>query len=342
MKGMSYLGIGASKQFQDIVLREHPGGWAAKAFTQKSVFGDPMTFIQKLLDSGRCPLIGLNLQWKDSHVFTEADARVAQLEARRWKPIIHRYPSITWHVSGATEHSMPRDRATRYRDVVMGEIPFSNVQYVNQPLRMGALVDGAINERHGEVAFAHGPHAGLYSFDFDGTDCFDIRVEDYKAKFANASVFWWWTSQFNLKFNVDDKTPRPQRRAIPTPELIDAIIYLANTNQGAVKMPPKWLNKPKSDQHKVPPANRELKPVMIVPVNVPRLELVADNGQVVEVSREKDKFNDGRFRYYFSSRYGFQIAEKAKRIQGHPVLKVRANGKIYGTVNPAFRQGEFR
>ena len=56
MKGMSYLGIGASKQFQDIVLREHPGGWAAKAFTQKSVFGDPMTFIQKLLDSGRCPL----------------------------------------------------------------------------------------------------------------------------------------------------------------------------------------------------------------------------------------------------------------------------------------------
>lgn len=106
-------------------------------------------------------------------------------------------------------------------------------------------------------------------------------------------------------------------------------------------MPKNYLNKSHAEQHVVPPEPRAFKPVFIIPPKAARIELVAANGQVVAVSGSPQSYEDGRFRYYFSQ-YGYQIAEKATRIQGHPVLKVKVGNQIKGTTNPAFRQGNFR
>jgi hypothetical protein len=200
----------------------------------------------------------------------------------------------------------------------------------------GDIYPGVINEVHGD----HAAPSGKYNYSTDGFDCFDIDITKYKQLYKNADTFYFWTSQFNGKKNAADKTPRPQRRAWPTSQLIDATIYLHN-DQGNVSLPKNWMNKPKSDQHLVPPEPRALKPVMIIPLNAPRIELLANNGQVVAVSGRPSAFADGRFRYYFDQ-YGYQISEKAIRIHGSPVVQVVVKGRAYGTCNMAFRQGGFR
>ena len=108
-----------------------------------------------------------------------------------------------------------------------------------------------------------------------------------------------------------------------------------------MKLPKGYIWKSHADRHNTPPEARAYKPVLIAPVKAPRAELVTENGQVVAVSSQAQTFNGGGWRYYFSQ-YGYQLAEKARRIHGKGTVSLRLNGKVVGTLNPAFRAGSFR
>lgn len=336
----------AIARYGQVAAQAHPKQFGAVVFT--NTFGDAKEEVRQLLDTGKVPFIEYNLLWSDTHSFSRRDFPFIVEEAKKYAKITNDYPNVQCAFSGATEHKLNRVEAQELADLVILVIPARCI-YVNNPwVNFGAFLppsEKIWNEVHGEDA--QPPNVGgKYIFNYDGSDCFDSHATAIKKRHRNAQVFVFWTSQNNGRKNKNDKTPRPQRQAFPTPELITAMAFLA-TDQGNVNLPPKKqlpgarpskiprtrLVKPKADQHSVPkPERRALKPVFIVPENVPNLTLRVGN-KVIITSSGPEEFVDGRKRYYFDE-YGYEIVRQAKT----NVLNLYAGNQKLGTVNPGFRQ----
>lgn len=329
--GIANLGIA---QYGQVAKEGHPQGFANVSFT--NTFGNAYEEIDELLSTGKVPFQEYNLAWKDNHNFTRKDFPSIVEEAKKYAKLADKYKNVECAFSGATEHTLSKKDATDLANRVLAVIPERCV-YVNNPWTgKGSFIDPSPriwNEVHGSDA-TWPKIGGKVIWNADGSDVFDFNIEALKKRFTNAEVFVFWTSQNNGRKNRNDPTPRPQRKAWPTVELLQMEAFLA-TNQGAVKLPSsKYTVKPKSDQHSVPPEFRALKPVFIFPINAERLELKA-NGKTIITSSKAEPFVDGRKRYYFPE-YGYKIVLKAKQ----PVLDVFAIGakKPIGKTNPAFRQ----
>ncbi len=324
------LDVLAAPKFEDLIVGEFPRGWNFGVFA--NVFGDARRVTARLFDTGRPNAARIQLRWSDIHRFTAADIIPTVREARKWKSLSREYKSRL-QISSWCEHNAAAPLAAKVYDAVMNELP--DCEYVNNPLK-GALLPGVVNETHNESKRLR----GRYNFSFDGTSAVDADVATVLVEHSLAECVYFWIPSFNLKKTVKDPTPRPERRVRPTSQGIDSTIYLA-TKKGVTKLDDDHIWKSHADQHDIPPENRAHKPVFLTPVKSQRAEIVADGGQVVAVSGPRMSPLDGRYRYYFSD-FGFHLAEKAKRIQGHGVLKVRVGRQTIGTVNPAFRGGSYR
>lgn len=326
--GLDYLG---GAKYRSVVLDEHPMGWAAGFFAQ--TFGDAYPVIDALLATGRCPLVRIHLLWSDTHTFGDKDIPAIRGLSTKYNELARKYRNVKVEISPCCEHNLKE--SDKYLDIVKIHAP--DCTPVNTPWN-GALSKKYKNEVHGSKKDAP---RGAYNYSYDGQSAVDADVSKHKKKYSSSEVFFWWVPQFNLRKNTNDKTPRPERKAVPTNQLVDSVIYLKN-DKGKTELPDKFLWKSHADQHDAPvPEPRALKPVLICPVKAERFELVAANGQVILASSKAQPFSDSRYRYYFND-FGYQIAEKAIRIQGNAVCKLRANGKIYGKVNAAFRENDYR
>lgn len=328
---IDYLG---GAKYVSVISKSHPAGFGAGTFTQADLFGDGLPAIKAAIDRG-APFARYNLAWSDSHSFPRSSWPKIIAEARRVSRFVVKYPSLGCAISGATEHQLNRRDASDLAAQVLNVIP-AWCKYVNNPWEgKGAFLpatDRIINEVHG--ANARAPE-GAFSYSFDGSDAFDSDVTTIKNRLDNALYFFFWTSQANGRRNAGDTTPRPLRKFWLTPELVEALAFLA-TDQGAVSLARNVLLKPKSDQHEVPPNPRELKPVIIAPDRVDKLILRAPGASFT--SSPRVSFADGRFRYYFPL-FGYQMARRART----SVFElVTPKGKVLGRVNPGFRQGGFR
>jgi len=330
--GLDYLG---GAKFGDLLVREHPEGWAAGFFA--NTFGNAWPVIEQLLATGRCPRVRIHAIWDDAHKYNpRVHDPVINKELQRANTLKAKFPNVHVQFSPFCEHTIKgqqlKDLLNRCGDASR------NVEIVNCPYT-GDLSERFMNEVHGSHAVP-APKFGAYQYSYDGTSCVDADVEKDKAKHQRAQVFYFWHPAFNGKLNGNDKTPRPQRKAWPTAQLIDSIIYL-HRPAGEVRLDSKHIWKSHADRHSTPPEPRAYKPVFITPVKAKRVELVADNGQVVATMPYYGPFETSKHRYYLGE-YGYIIAEKAKRIHGKPTLKVVANGKQIGIVNAAYRAGSFR
>lgn len=326
MLGRDYLG---GAKYPDLILREHPKGWAAGFFAE--TFGNALPIIEKLANTGRCPLIRVQLLWSDTHTFTHSDTMRAVEIAKKIEVIARKNKRVKFELSPFCEHNLKNpDQALEAIKMVA-----PSCTPVNCPWQ-GALSSRFKNEVHGY----HAKPRGRYNYSTDGDSCVDINITKMKRLHKDADVFFFWHPADNGKLNTSDPTPRPERKAWPTEALQDSIIYLKN-KRGKTSLPEKFIYKSHADRHETPPEPRAYKPVLIAPVKAARFELVAKNGQVVGVLPYYGTFDGGGYRYYLGE-YGYQVAEKAIRIQGSPVVELRANGKVYGKINPAFRDGSFR
>lgn len=326
MYGLDYLGL---PKFVDLAVREHPEGWAAGCFA--NTFGDALPAVRKLLETGRCPLFRVHLLWSDAHNFGASDIPTVRRLARQYEVLKRAFPSVTIEISPFCEHNLANPDP--YLEIVAQEAP--SCRPVNTPWK-GGFSRKFKNEVHG----THAAPRGEYNYSWDGNSCVDGDAEKSKAVHKNAQVYFWWHAAMNGRKNDSDKTPRPERKAWPTSDLIDSMIYL-RTTAGEVKYRRNFLWKSHADRHETPPEPRAYKPVLIMPLKAKRVELVADNGQVVAVAGPALPFADGRFRYYWPD-FGFKIAEKAVRIHGKPTAKLVVDGRAVGVVNAAFRGGSFR
>lgn len=334
--GLDHLGL--ARYERGLVAREHPQGWALGTFGT-GVFGDSRREVVSVLDTGRVPLFRLQALWSDDdHRFTDDHLRQLESELRKWRSIFAQYHGkIAMCVSPFCEHLQTERFVLRGLEVVKSVLP--SAHFVNSPIKRGAIVKHAdiINEVHNTGAKDPG---GRFFFSYDGTNSVDSDVAADRQRLARAEVFFLWNSQCNGRLTTQDKTPRPKRKAFPTPRHIDSWIAQART-RGNVSLPKGWIYKSHADQHQVPPEARAGKPVWIAPVKASEVLLTTANGQVVDRAKYFSPFSGGGFRYYGGD-WGYLIADKARRIQGHELCNVLVNGKKVGVINPIFRAGSFR
>lgn len=326
MWGLDYLG---GAKYSKLIIKEHPVGWAAGFFL--TTFGNAIPTIRALLERGGCPRVRIQLLWRDDHTFTLKDLPEAERLAKRvQEKLITPFPDIDWRISPCCENHMNRVMGSEFLNAVRQQCPTATI------VNTGPQIPGFVTEFHGATGK---PEGSRYDFSFDGTACVDADVESYKKIYAEADTFYFWDARMNGRWETNDTTPRDARKGWPDSDLIDSIIYLRK-DKGPTTLPKKWLYKSHSENKSGSDPRRE-KPVLICPVQTREILLRADNRQIVETLQYYGKFSDGRYRYY-APRMGYLIAEKARRIHGHPLCHVCCNGKQIGSINPAFRENEYR
>ena len=333
--GISYL---AGAKFPQVVLDEHPNGWDAKIFA--TTFGDAYPLADKLLATGRCPNVWIQTLWDDDHSYGEKDIPVLQKVARKYQQLQLKHKDKTIWLSAFCEHRLKNP--DKYIEIIRREAP--SCRFFNSPeKRTGAFSKVYLNDIHN--ADAPKPPNRPYTFDYDGEDAFGADVESHKKKFADCEVFFLWSPHLNLKYKLDDKTPRDQRKYRPKGKHIDALIYLT-TSKGKTKLPPDYILKPVSEDTQGftgRPDAKSNKVCFICPPNVKEIKLVAiGSNQVIDSAKNYGLYKDKKRYRYYTTLWGFEIAEKAKRITGDPRVRLFINGKEVGVVNPAFRDGSYR
>jgi hypothetical protein len=350
IKALDYKAIG---NYEKVVLEEHPNGWGAGGFVNLSGFKPSIGSIDKLLDTGRCPLFRYDLTWSDkNHVYDSSFRRVVKARAQAIKPIVETHPNLKHFVNPVTEHKLKEREWLVFADIVE-QVLGESVEIVNVPLvRSGFVSKKYLNEYHGEEKTPR--TGGRYCFSADGTSLHDLFVKQFLAAYSEAVYFMGWIPQFNGNRKVGESDPRPNRIYWPTNKQMDALIYILNNIDGSGRFPRYCIGKSVSDQakgHKVP-VDKDCKPVFLAElpakINAKKIVLKAANGQTIATSRDRMSWDDEAnhkqigWRWYFNE-WGMDISAKARRLQdGVGGGWVIADGKRIAVWDLAFRAGKQR
>lgn len=318
MFGLDYLGLA---KYARAAAAAHREGWAVGCFSH--TFGDVLPALQLLLKTRRVPRVRIQLDWQDNHDYSKRFEFI-RLEARRVAQFAKTYPEIDWRFSGACEHLLNNRQAQRLRDIVLEEAPF--VTYVNTPMNSTLLKVGTkvINESHGSML-----RGSRLDFSFDGANCVDKNVTEFKRKFRHCETFYFWALRFNGKWNAKDTTPRPERKGWPDTEFIRSVIALAK-EKGNTSLPPKWIYKSHAENHGIKDPRAE-KPVFIIPEKPDEIVLKTTDGKTITKLKYFGPFEN--LNRYYASKMGFRYPSP---------LEVWVGGKRHGVINPAFRDGVYR
>lgn len=332
--GIDHLG---GARYKKIARKAHPRNFAAGVFWDVPGFGPAKELIEGWAKDG-VSLIRIQLLWDDDHryprsVFKEAKKRAAIVES-----IAIRFPNTTFQVSGACEHELPPADARELATMCKSVSP--HCEYVNSPLPKGAVLPEEINEFHGTEEKPR--KCPRYQFSFDGTNCVDENVTQYKENYKDAKVFFFWGPQANGNKNMkrEDTLSRPKRTAFPTSELIQSWAYLA-TDRGNTQF--RGILKSHSEQtsNNTAADTRGNRLLVITEIDTPKVHLYLKSGRRLASSYERKTFSGGGWRHYFKS-YGFKLALQAEALEGSRIVAVRAADKKLGEVNPGFRDGTYR
>ncbi len=309
-----------------------PDNFALGVFA--NTFGDSLPAVERIVSKGKCPLVRVHLLWSDSHSYGNADLRKITSEARRVQVLAEKYPSVKWEVSPFCEHNLQSPGT--YLDRCKRAAPACTI--VNSVFR-GALAGHYKNEVHG---LGHFPTRGPWNYSFDGNSAVDCDVTAIKKAATSADVFFFWGAQFNGKRSDSDKTPREDRKAWPSQELVDSYAFLA-TERGKVIIPQNTLWKSHSENSNTPPLQKEMKPVLITPERDNEAVLITVKGrkELLRFSRDAIPFIDGRSRYY-AKEWGYKLAQKAIAAEGSPTCEIWIGAKRVARLNPGFRGPSFR
>jgi hypothetical protein len=345
MFGIDYLGGG---RYGDVILKNHPKGWAAGFIYDLDGFGPALPVIDKLAAKAITPIIRTHLVYKDNHKFGRSELELAVARAIEFKPVIEKHLKVcNFDISPYLEQQLT-DKA--FLDETFARIksilPFCNL--VNSPIKPGIFYPGAVNEIHSAETY---PLTQPLNYGHDGMSAFDTDMQTLKQKYFYVSRgFYIWIPPCNGKRNTKGDSPndddRSRRKFWLRAEHFPHILYLT-TEKGNTGLKEHWIGKAQGDQHNVEPKGNDLKPVLIAPFSNTRLGLRA-GGRVISSSTAPVLYKEGRYpvkRYiYRFGTYGYLLGEQARQLQGHSVCEVidLNTKKVYGRWNPGFRERDYR
>lgn len=334
--GLDVLGLA---MFPNIAIRNWPNGFACGVFD--STFGDVWPALNRLAATGKCPLIRVQGPWTNHDYNSSKHDSAIKIALLKCNQLKAKFPSINIQFSPVCEHNIKGKELTDLlnRCASMAR----DIEIINNPWK-GDFSPMFTNEIHGP---SKKPSFGPYQFSYDGTSTVDSDIEMYKQANKGAKIFFLWHPSFNLKYRTESNPEQPanvrkndssaptDRICKPTAELIKSLAALAN-DKGKTNFPKGWIGKTHADRSNTPIEKRAYKPVYITSSPTEKYNFLK-LGKVK--SSPPEPFNDkvtGKllgWRYYLPI-YGYEISNKPVNIIG--------NGKVLGTVNPAFREGIFR
>lgn len=295
-------------------------------------FGKNDTYWYNLAESS--DVLRIQGVWSDNHTFGMTERKQAIMGAKFAEKLQLDIPKCKIFYSPYCEHRKSAEIMRGVMEACYERAP--KVELVNSPIKGGSYLKGYINEVH--YLGGMPKPAGRYFFSFDGAHCVDMDVTKAKEKYADAELFFWWVSQFNLRKDEDDNTPRPQRKAKPTTELIESVEWLSK-DKGAAYMHGTNLYKSHAEQVNNTPSLRENKPLVISPHKFEEgLKLVTISGTTIARAYYDQPYTGGGHIYRFND-WGYRYAKAAR---GELCKIIGAKDVVLGVVNPAFREGYYR
>lgn len=337
--GMDYL---CGAKYPDLIIRNHPIGYAARLFWNLDGIGPAKNVIEALAHTDKAPLLGTHGLWKNDHHFTLSDLNECERRAHDFNSLAQKFPQIKWEYSPICEHKITD---IHILDSILSACQKAapDCTIVNTPIGNGVYSSKFKGECHGDKAQA--PN-GRYNFSFDGTSAVDSDAQYLKGRHSKSEVFYFWDPLFNLRFETNDTTPRPQRHILPTAKDIQGLVFLTTNRMDAfIHLDSHTLYKSHSEVHEASHNSenydsRSNHPVIITPHNSDHIEFRLASGEVVaKAPKYKDKYIDGRTRYY-ADQWGYEIAQKAIQKSGGPHARLFCGNVDLGTVNPGFRTGK--
>lgn len=335
--GLDVLGL---PMFSSIAIKNWPQGFACGVFD--STFGNVWPALNKLAATGKCPRIRVQGPWTN-HAYIPAKHDKAIFAAlKKCNELKAKFPHIHVQFSPVCEHNIKGQTLVNLLNKC-GDAS-RDVEIVNNPYQ-GDFSKRFMNETHFNKPVPQS--FGAYQFSYDGISTVDSDIEKDKVTHKDAQVFFMWHPSFNMKYRTqtdkeqpknvikNDTSPPKDRVCKPTAELIQSLAILS-VSKGETNFPKGWTGKSHADRSQTPIEKRAYKPVYISGSPTEKYEFLKV-GKVK--SSPPEPFNDKNtgkllgWRYYLPI-YGYQIANK--------VVDITGNGKVLGTVNPAFRDGKFR
>lgn len=283
-------------------------------------FGDFFPVAKRELDKGR-RYIRVNLLWSDTHTYGDKDIPAIRKEAKRYQILCNAYPHTTIELAPFTEHNLKKP--DKYLKVVQNAAPSCGV--VNSVWK-GSFSKVYKNEIHGTT---NNKPLLPYNYSYDGTNSVDSDVVAMLRKHSEADIFCMWHPRLNGKWSMSDPTPRPQRTAWPTKEMLRSLVYLF-TDKGDTNIPKTWLVKSHAERH----SREDLKGdklLIISPIKDSEIVLRRD-GEKVDTLPYYGAFSEGGWRYY-SPVMGYQLGAD---------LDVFIETQKYGRINGGFRDPTYR
>ena len=317
--------LGAAK-YKDVAVKYHPKHFAFGIFTQKEIFGDGYPVVKALLERNGTPLVKYNLRWSDTHSFSTSDFPKIVAEAKRFVPLMVKYPAVHCYVSGATEHKLSERDAQTLANQVLAVLP-DRCKYINNPWIKGGgkllpVTARIINEVHG----AENPPSGMYSYSFDGTAAEDSNTQSIKDKHYRAETFYIWSPRFNGHWESGSSMPRPLRKGYPDGKMIRSMTALASL-KGDTSFPRGAIYKSHSE-NKGTGDTRAEKPVIIIRNRASKVMVG------IHSCPYYGPYSTAGYYRYYCPRWGYEM--------GIQPVDVKAGSRTIGKVNPSFRDGIYR
>lgn len=339
--GYDYLGAGHKKFPVRKAIRLTPAGSAIGVFWD--TFGDATWAIKKFAKSKKFPIIRIQVWWSTAHVIVPLPTLIKACQKIELIAKANRH--VSFLISHSCEHNEPSETVVRSRMKAIRETAPSCTP-VNSVWK-GRLLDDEINEKHG----ADGQCPGIYINSFDGESCYDQDINKWHKQHSDALIRFLWAARFNGRevYKEGDAPPPPKlRTAWPDKKYLKSVVALAKPSGpppavlGAVPFDRPLLNKTHSEDHPGDGNSRENKPVLILPVNADKVQIVSIGGQLICEFKNGGDFPGDMHRYYSPGMYGYEIAEKCQKKTGSPWVVVKATGKTYGPIHPSYREGYFQ
>lgn len=345
---LDYLG-GAN--YGDLIVRNHPMGFGAGAILNTNKPEWPKTdfwrVAERLGKSKNMPMLRVHAIWEDNHLYDpKKHNAIIVKEFDRMVNFKSKYPWVECYFSPMCE----RDNKSPEYDTLLRRFSENRfgITIVNSVSKGPFWIDSTIiNELHGDK---RKPSWGRWAYSTDGKQAWDQNIVELRKSPGSASLqyFAYWVSMFNGKWNDKgpgekgaDTTKRNLRKAWPYKEVFPALSALAESPSG-VRLSSRHIWKTHADQHGPERQPREGKPVFITTADGPscKVKTLLGGKEVTELRRDR-VYVDGRPKYR-ANEFGYQIAEKARKLSGSPMVVLVVSGKEVGVVHPAFRAGTWR
>jgi hypothetical protein len=335
-----------------LTINQIPAGYALGFFDyiKNSPIGDPIPNFKKLLAAKnsegkrKYPAYRVQMQYDTSHKLIDLSRLRERLPL--YEKIAKENTDVIIYISHTCEYKSNNadeinKRVALIKSLAPSCIPVNSVW-------QGATPGSTLKETH----ILDGKKGKNWLVSTDGVGAAQINMTEFHTNYADTVIRFLWAARFNFR---DAETPTPEpvdRTAIPTKELFQAVVRLAEgitvkaptpTFKGrvvAIKEPLLWKAWCE-DFHGAD--NRKLKPMFACPSSTQLLSIVTYTGK--EVCKIKKYGNLGSMKRYYTglvnSLWGYEIGEKAERMSGSEWVWVRDGNTYYGPINPAFRRGYF-